>query len=217
MEKQRYLTEAWVGTSIASFSVPCVKEYTITTCLNRISCVILSIVNSGTCLLVLSGRLNHNTGRYYSLFFFAWSFKLSACWLFKTSCPVTHHCTTYNRIRNCLLWALDKSERNSYNSTGNRWACSAVGSAPHSHCGGRGFESLQVHQAKSHPKGWFFAWYGIYAEGIRTIKCNSPGGARGAPPVAGGATWASGRGRQMRKAFESRRRCRAPQQGLSEE
>ena len=26
------------------------------------------------------------------------------------------------------------------------WACSAVGSAPHSHCGGRGFESLQVHQ-----------------------------------------------------------------------
>ena len=26
-----------------------------------------------------------------------------------------------------------------------RWACSAVGSAPHSHCGGRGFESLQVH------------------------------------------------------------------------
>ena len=42
-------------------------------------------------------------------------------------------------------------------------------------------------------------------------------GAMGAPPVAGGATRASGRGRQLRKAFESRRRCRAPQQGLSEE
>ena len=32
--------------------------------------------------------------------------------------------------------------------------------------------------------------------------------------VAGGATRASGCGRQMRKAFESRRRCRAPQQEL---
>ena len=28
------------------------------------------------------------------------------------------------------------------------WACSAVGSAPHSHCGGREFESPQVHQQK---------------------------------------------------------------------
>ena len=26
------------------------------------------------------------------------------------------------------------------------WACSAVGSASHSHCGGREFESPQVHQ-----------------------------------------------------------------------
>ena len=30
------------------------------------------------------------------------------------------------------------------------WACSAVGSAPHSHCGGRRFESDQVHQEENH-------------------------------------------------------------------
>ena len=35
-------------------------------------------------------------------------------------------------------------------------ACSAVGSAPHSHCGGRGFESLQVHQEKSTLRRAFF-------------------------------------------------------------
>ena len=34
----------------------------------------------------------------------------------------------------------------------------------------------------------------------------------GAPPVAEEATRASGRGRQKRKAFQSRRCCRAPQQ-----
>ena len=28
------------------------------------------------------------------------------------------------------------------------WACSAVGSAPHSHCGGRRFESDQVHETR---------------------------------------------------------------------
>ena len=38
-------------------------------------------------------------------------------------------------------------------------------------------------------------------------------GTRGAPPVADTATRVSGRGRQMRKAFQSQRRCRAPQQG----
>ena len=54
------------------------------------------------------------------------------------------------------------------------WACSAVGSASHSHCGGRGFESLQVHQRKKLPSGSFFLWYDIYAEEIRTIKCRCP-------------------------------------------
>ena len=44
------------------------------------SCIILLIVNSGTCLSVLSGQLNLNTGRPYSLFFFLF---------------VTHHCNTY--------------------------------------------------------------------------------------------------------------------------
>ena len=32
----------------------------------------------------------------------------------------------------------------------NIWACSAVGSALHSHCRGRRFESDQVHHEKSH-------------------------------------------------------------------
>ena len=31
------------------------------------------------------------------------------------------------------------------------WACSAVGSAPHSHCGGRRFESDQVHEKTPFP------------------------------------------------------------------
>ena len=36
------------------------------------------------------------------------------------------------------------------------WACSAVGSAPHSHCGGRRFESDQVHQKERHAAGRVF-------------------------------------------------------------
>ena len=42
------------------------------------------------------------------------------------------------------------------------WACSAVGSAPHSHCGGRRFESDQVHK-KHHPfSGWCFCYHLCY-------------------------------------------------------
>ena len=58
------------------------------------SCVILFIVNSGTCLSVLSGQLNHNTGRYYSLFFF---------FLF-----VTHHCNTYKKTAQKMKKGVDK-------------------------------------------------------------------------------------------------------------
>ena len=40
------------------------------------------------------------------------------------------------------------------------WACSAAGSAPHSHCGGREFESPQVHQIKAARQGGFFLQIG---------------------------------------------------------
>ena len=48
------------------------------------------------------------------------------------------------------------------------------GSAPHSHCGGRGFESLQVHQKEIHPKGWVSFLVRYSAEGIRIPNRNRP-------------------------------------------
>ena len=53
------------------------------------------------------------------------------------------------------------------------WACSAAGSALHSHCRGREFESPQVHQIKKTAKGGLFylVWYSH--EEIRRIKCGA--------------------------------------------
>ena len=52
------------------------------------------------------------------------------------------------------------------------WACSAVGSAPHSHCGGREFESLQVHQKRSTPGRvcFIFAWLGRFEPSHATVR-----------------------------------------------
>ena len=52
------------------------------------------------------------------------------------------------------------------------WACSAVGSAPHSHCGGREFESLQVHQKRSAPGRvcFIFAWLGRFEPSHATVR-----------------------------------------------
>ena len=45
---------------------------------------------------------------------------------------------------NLELIDLDQLDNNEVKKI-SLWACSAVGSAPHSHCGGRRFESDQVH------------------------------------------------------------------------
>ena len=46
----------------------------------------------------------------------------------------------------------------------NKRACSAVGSASHSHCGGREFESPQVHQTKSTTTRWCFLFGMVFTQ-----------------------------------------------------
>ena len=53
------------------------------------------------------------------------------------------------------------------------WACSAAGSAPHSHCGGREFESLQVHQIEPPASAGVFIWWN-QAAGNRTHQIKLP-------------------------------------------
>ena len=50
---------------------------------------------------------------------------------------------------NLELIDLDQLDNNEVKKI-SLWACSAVGSASHSHCGGRRFESDQVHQEENH-------------------------------------------------------------------
>ena len=59
-------------------------------------------------------------------------------------------------------WTANRTNKSSKNIQNNQiWACSAVGSASHSHCGGRRFESDQVHQKKpwNHKFRGFFATF----------------------------------------------------------
>ena len=82
-----------------------------------------------------------------------------------------YHCTSYHPH---FQWYDLNLTRKQQQTIMQLRACSAAGSAPHSHCGGREFESPQVHRKKKPPLvGGFFLWYGIHAEEIRTIQCGT--------------------------------------------